>query len=140
VPFKREEEVTRTILEMHEKHPEHMTQEQHVVWTRFMDNRPRKVTDVAASDRPTQKLHAMPGCAEARGGPTALRTLPSDRSVLDVADEPLAPTLTHSGFTAAQRARELRELTSGWQSEDANGCEFEAGQYCFVESEACITD
>jgi hypothetical protein len=59
---------------------------------------------------------------------------------LDVADEPLVPTLTHAGFTAAQRTRQLRELTFGWQREDAIGCEFEIGQYCFVESEACITD
>jgi len=140
VPFKREEEVTRTILEMHEKHPEHMTQAQHVVWTAFFDKRPRKVADVAFSDRPTQKIHAMPACAEARGGPTALRTLPADRSVLDVAEEPLVPTLTHAGFTAAQKARELQELNSGWQRDDADGCEFQVGQYCFVKSEACITD
>jgi hypothetical protein len=112
VSFKREEEVIRTILEMREKHPDHMSQEQHAVaWTRIMDIRPRKVTDVAPSDRPTQKRHARPACAEARGGPTALRTLPSDRSVLDVADEPIVPSLTHAGFTQAQRTRLLHTGT-----------------------------
>lgn len=140
VPFKREDEVIRTILEMHEKHPEHMTKVEHAAWKRFLDNRPREVTDVAASDRPTQKLHARPACTEAGGGPTELRTLPPDRSVLDVPDEPLVPTLTHAGFTGAQRVRQLRELTSGWQREDAFGCEFEVSQYCFVKSEACVTE
>jgi hypothetical protein len=140
VSFKRAEEMIGTILKMREKHPDHMTKEQHVAWTRFMDIRPRKVTDVAPSDLPTQKLHARPACAEARGGPTALRTLSSDRSVWDVADEPIVPTLTHAGFTQAQRTRLLRERTSGWQREDAIGCEFEVGQYCFVQVEACITD
>jgi len=69
VPFKREEEVTRTILEMHEKHPEHMTQAQHVEWTAFLHNRPRKVADVAVSDRPTQKFTRCPHARRLEVGP-----------------------------------------------------------------------
>jgi hypothetical protein len=70
----------------------------------------------------------------------ALWTLPSDRSELDVAEVPIVPSLTHAGFTSADRNRILREHISGWQHEYATGYEFEVGQYCFVKSETCITD
>jgi hypothetical protein len=140
VPFKREDDVFRTILEMREKHPDHMTQEQHVEWAGFIQKRPHNVRDVAPSDLPTQTLHARPADAEAGGGPTALRTRPTDRSALDVAEDPIVSSLTHAGFTPAEKKRLLGEHTSGWQREDATGCDFEVGQYCFVMSEECITD
>jgi len=138
VPFKREEEVFRTILEMRKKHPDHMTQVQHAEWKAFIENRPRNVSDVAPSDLPTQTLHARPAPAEAGGGPTVLRTRPTDRSVLDVAEDPIVSSLTHAGFTKNDKQRLIAEHTTGWHH--ATGCDFEIGQYCFVQSENCVTD
>jgi hypothetical protein len=59
---------------------------------------------------------------------------------LDVAEVPIVSSLTHARYTPAGKTRLLGEHISGWHDEDATGCDFEHTQYCFVESETCITD
>lgn len=109
-----------------------MTQPQHEEWVGFFDNRPQSVQDVAAADLPPHILYARtPGSEAPIPPPSSLRTW-TDRSVLDVAENPTIPSFTHAAYTPAQRNSLLQERTSNWR--DSAGCEMEVGTYCFVRT------
>jgi hypothetical protein len=132
LPFKREEAVVKTILGLRQNHPDHMTQPQHEEWVEFLENRPQSVQDVAAADLPPHILYARtPGREAPIPPPSSLRTW-TDRSVLDVAENPTIPSFTHAAYTPAQRNSLLQERTSNWR--DSAGCEMEVGTYCFVRT------
>ena len=138
LPFKRQDEITRTILGMREKHPQHMTAEQHEEWEQFFSKLPRGVQDVAKTDVPAQTLLPRSPLADARTTPPNAGPRRTDRSDLDVAERPLVPSLTHAGFTAAARQRAIQDRQAGW--EDATGASLEPRTYAFVRSSGCVTD